>query len=83
MTDELLRKCPKCAGLIHRLISAAGIVFKGNGFYVTDYKRGAGTRDEGLGKIEKKTEKASPPKVDQPSAEKDKPQTSKQSKTSD
>jgi hypothetical protein len=37
MTDAPLKKCPKCAGEIHRLISAAGIVFKGSGFHVTDY----------------------------------------------
>lgn len=39
MKDEPLKKCPKCAGEIHRLISAAGIVFKGSGFHVTDYGR--------------------------------------------
>ena len=39
MKDEPLKKCPKCAGEIHRLISAAGIVFKGSGFHVNDYGR--------------------------------------------
>ncbi|MFH1361162.1 MAG: FmdB family zinc ribbon protein [bacterium] len=39
MTDDQLEKCPKCGGAIHRLISAAGIVFKGSGFHVTDYGR--------------------------------------------
>lgn len=33
-------KCPKCGGRVRRLISGgAGIIFKGSGFYVTDYKR--------------------------------------------
>ncbi len=38
MSDPLLKECPKCKGPIKRLISAAGIVFKGSGFHVNDYK---------------------------------------------
>ncbi len=34
--DETLTVCPNCAGKIHRVIQAAGIVFKGSGFYVND-----------------------------------------------
>jgi putative FmdB family regulatory protein len=32
------QKCPKCGGKAGRMISAAGIQFKGSGWYVTDYK---------------------------------------------
>lgn len=33
-------ECPVCKGQVERLIGAgAGIVFKGSGFYVTDYKK--------------------------------------------
>ncbi len=33
-------KCPKCGKPAERLISGgAGLVFKGSGFYITDYKR--------------------------------------------
>ncbi len=40
ITDEPLKQCPKCGGKIRRLISGgAGLIFKGSGFYVTDYKR--------------------------------------------
>ena len=40
MTDAKLRKCPKCGKFkLQRLIgSGAGIIFKGSGFYETDYK---------------------------------------------
>ena len=39
MTDKLLKKCPKCGGKVDRLIgSGSGIIFKGSGFYQTDYK---------------------------------------------
>jgi putative FmdB family regulatory protein len=40
MTDEKLKKCPKCHKMsLQRLIgSGSGIIFKGSGFYETDYK---------------------------------------------
>ena len=35
-----LSKCPDCKGKVRRLISGGGgIIFKGSGFYETDYKR--------------------------------------------
>jgi len=40
MKDAPLRKCPQCGKKITRLMgSGAGILFKGTGFYETDYKR--------------------------------------------
>jgi len=41
MSDAPLKRCPKChKNGLERLISAgAGIIFKGSGFYATDYKR--------------------------------------------
>lgn len=37
--DEPVKTCSKCGGEVKRLIgSGAGIIFKGSGFYVTDYK---------------------------------------------
>ncbi len=39
MKEEPLTKCPKCGGQLKRLIGpGAGPIFKGNGFYQTDYK---------------------------------------------
>jgi putative FmdB family regulatory protein len=39
-------KCPTCGKLAERQISGgAGLVFKGSGFYITDYKR-AGEKPE-------------------------------------
>lgn len=39
MTDEPLKTCPKCKGTVKRLIGmGAGTIFKGSGFYQTDYK---------------------------------------------
>jgi len=40
ITAATIRKCPKCGKLkVHRKISAgAGLIFKGSGFYITDYR---------------------------------------------
>ena len=34
--DPPLTKCPACKGKLRKVFSAAGIVFKGSGFYKTD-----------------------------------------------
>ncbi|MGQ9663145.1 MAG: FmdB family zinc ribbon protein [Kiritimatiellia bacterium] len=39
ITEEPLRHCPTCRGRVRRLIgTGAGIIFKGSGFYATDYR---------------------------------------------
>ncbi len=39
MVDPPLTECIHCTGKVKRLISAgAGIIFKGSGFYCTDYR---------------------------------------------
>jgi len=38
--DEPLKECPQCRGELKKLIGAGcGLIFKGSGFYITDYKR--------------------------------------------
>jgi len=40
MSDKRLTECPKCGAAVKRLIGkGSGIIFKGSGFYETDYKR--------------------------------------------
>ncbi|OAM87899.1 zinc ribbon domain-containing protein [Termitidicoccus mucosus] len=48
MKDKPLTKCPKCKkGRVKRLIgTGAGLLFKGTGFYETDYKRKSGTKEK-------------------------------------
>lgn len=55
ISEEPLKRCPKCKGHIRRIISPAGIIFKGSGFHVTDY----GKRPKTEKKTEKKPEKKS------------------------
>lgn len=37
--DKPLSKCPQCKGKVIRKIgTGAGLIFKGSGFYITDYR---------------------------------------------
>jgi putative FmdB family regulatory protein len=48
ITSQRYAKCPTCGKRAERQISGgAGIVFKGSGFYHTDYKRAGEKRDQG------------------------------------
>ena len=39
ITAAPLKTCPKCRGRVHRMLTTgSGIIFKGSGFYETDYK---------------------------------------------
>ena len=40
MSEEAMKTCPTCGKPVNRLIGAgAGMIFKGSGFYQTDYKK--------------------------------------------
>ncbi len=39
ITADPLTTCESCGGAVRRVVQPVGIVFKGTGFYVTDYKR--------------------------------------------
>jgi putative FmdB family regulatory protein len=64
MSAAPLKRCPKCKRLgLKRLIGAgAGLIFKGTGFYITDYKKTqtppAGGEGKPAGGGEKPSEKA-------------------------
>jgi len=46
MNDRRFLPCPTCGKRAERVISGgAGLVFKGSGFYITDYKRAGEKRD--------------------------------------
>jgi len=69
ITDDPLTECPACGEprLRRRIGAGAGIIFKGSGFYETDYKR---NRSGGGGKESKPSpgpepkKKSDPPKKD-------------------
>ncbi len=49
MKDAPLKKCPKCGKLaLKRLVGGgAGLIFKGSGFYITDYKNKPAKKEGG------------------------------------
>lgn len=55
-----LKKCPKCNGSVKKIISGgAGVIFRGTGFYVNDYKKKSASKSANSGKDEKKSDKNS------------------------
>jgi putative FmdB family regulatory protein len=79
ITAAPIKKCPKCGKLkVQRLISAgAGVIFKGSGFYETDYRsesyKSAAKADSTPAKSESKLET----KSDAPAKTESKPAESK------
>lgn len=47
-SDDALTECPACSGRLRKVFSAAGIIFKGSGFYRTD-SRGSGKSSSTVG----------------------------------
>ena len=80
MNDSPRVKCPKCKAACRKLIgSGAGVIFKGSGFYETDYKTKTGKPDDSAGKksSDKKTTESSSGKSESSKKE----STSKKSST--
>ena len=40
INDDPIETCVKCHGRVRKLFGTAGIIFKGSGFYVNDYRKG-------------------------------------------
>ncbi len=56
--DAPKKTCPKCKGRVERLIGAgAGLLFKGSGFHITDYRsesyKSAAKSESSASKVEK------------------------------
>ena len=47
MSDAPLTACPKCSGKLRKLMYPAGVIFKGSGYYTTDYKGSSKAGDSG------------------------------------
>lgn len=47
ITDKSKTRCPECGKMATRQISGgAGLLFKGSGFYITDYRKSGGKTGE-------------------------------------
>ncbi len=57
-----LTSCPRCQGKVRRLIGGGmGVIFKGSGFYTTDYKRGSALSGGNGGSKDGSKDKAAKP----------------------
>jgi len=52
ISDSPLNTCPKCAGKLDKMVYAAGIIYKGSGYYNTDYKSGSKGSDKASDKAD-------------------------------
>ena len=81
MRDEPLKKCPKCRKpSLKRLVGGgAGLIFKGSGFYITDYKNKGMAPKESSGETKPAEVKASEPKPSETKSPAPKPAEAKTS----
>jgi len=84
-SDAPLTTCETCGGAVRRVLQPAGVIFKGSGFYSTDYRNGAAAKksttesgessnatssESGSGEKSEKKEKSEAPAAKSDSAEK-------------
>jgi len=71
MRDEPLKKCPKCkkTGLKRLVGGGAGLIFKGTGFYITDYKNKSGGKKDGGGDAKPAESKSTTTTTPKPAAD--------------
>ena len=61
MSELPISSCKNCGGKVKRLITGGtGLIFKGSGFYLTDYKNGKKSTDDNTKSTQKKNENSKP-----------------------
>ena len=59
-SDDPIKVCPECGKeSVEKITGGAGVMFKGGGFYETDYKRGKGSDYANKANSEKKSSSGS------------------------
>ena len=84
MSDFPFSMCEECGGKIERVITGGtGLIFKGSGFYLTDYKDRKKTDSNTMKKDEVSTEKSKTDKKETKNNKQEKKSTSKKAVKSD
>ena len=84
MSEPSLSTCEECGGKIKRVITGgSGLIFKGSGFYLTDYKDGNKTDSETEKRDAGSTEESKTDKKETKSSKSEKKSTSKKVVKSD
>lgn len=73
-SDKPLTKCPECKGKVRRVPQAAGVVFKGSGWYITDSKSSSSASSTAKSKKTEGDGSGSETKTESKPAEKAKPE---------
>ena len=61
MSESPISSCDNCGGKVKRLITGGtGLIFKGSGFYLTDYKNGKKSTENNSQSTQKKNENSKP-----------------------
>lgn len=60
ITEDAIKSCEKCGKSVRKVFGAAGIIFKGKGFYVNDYKNSSNSASKEKTATNKKNEQSSP-----------------------
>jgi len=61
MSESPISSCENCGGQVKRLITGGtGLIFKGSGFYLTDYKNSQKSIDDNSKSTQKKNENSKP-----------------------
>ena len=89
ITAAAIKRCPECGkAKVRRLISTgAGLIFKGSGFYITDYRdksysdKAKAESAGGEAKTETKTDSTAQPQGDAKPAQNKPPETKSESKS--
>lgn len=58
---DALRDCPECTGRVERQINGGvGLIFRGSGFYLTDYKKSSAKSDDNGSSTKSDSKKETP-----------------------
>ena len=61
MSESPISNCENCSGKVKRLITGGtGLIFKGSGFYLTDYKNGQKSTEDDSKSNQNKNENSKP-----------------------
>jgi putative FmdB family regulatory protein len=61
MSDEPIQTCPKCQAEVTKILYPSGVLFKGSGYYSTDYKgSGSSASSNGSGSTTESKPEAKP-----------------------
>ena len=75
-SDEPIKACPNCGEPVKKVVSAAGIIFKGSGWYINDSKKTSSSVTPAPAAKDSEASKAEPAAAPAPAASSEKTESS-------